>query len=339
MGITAAHIAKPGSHTRATRVWPRSFALRAACIVILAFTIVLILPGCGDDTSTGEAQAAPATKGTSSGASSKATGASFKLPKSIRIPQVSSTDSSLIDTAGVNEGYVSAAAVSPSRLKFQVKCGDMVYNYDMPSDGSAMLFPINMGNGSYVFRIMENIEGSNYAELDASSADIQLSSEFEPFLIPNIFCNYNAKSSCVKKAYELAKSDKNQGEVVRDICSFVAENVSYDYDKAEYLAKSSGYIPNPDSTLSEKKGVCFDYAALSAAMLRSLGLPAKVITGFVSPGDLYHSWIMVYVDGTWQTALFSVTPNTWSRCDVTFASAGESAVTGNGTSYTDKYAY
>lgn len=48
---------------------------------------------------------------------------------------------------------------------------------------------------------------------------------------------------------------------------------------------------------------------------------------------------MVYVDGTWQTAQFSVKPNTWSRCDVTFASAGAGSTIGDGTTYTDRYIY
>ena len=76
-----------------------------------------------------------------------------------------------------------------------------------------------------------------------------------------------------------------------------------------------------------------------AAMLRSMGIPAKVVTGYVGEENLYHAWIMVYIDGTWETAVFSVTPNTWSRCDVTFASTGATKYTGSGTSYTDRYTY
>ena len=313
---------------------------RVALAFVLSCTLLAILPGCGSADSSSSAQAAPApAKKSAPKKSSDASGAAYKLPAEVKVPKTTSSSAPLIDVDGVDDGYVCAAAQSSSRLKFQVKCGDAAYNYDMPNDGTPALFPVNMGSGSYGFRIMENVEGSSYAELEAAYLDVDLKSEFAPFLVPNIFCSYNTKSKCVAKARDLVKSSENEGEVVREVCTFVAKAITYDYDKAEVLAKSSGYIPDPDSTLAEGKGVCFDYAALTAAMLRSLGMPTKVITGYVSPDDLYHAWIMVYINGTWESVLFSVKPNTWSRCDVTFASAGVSSVTGNGTTYTDRYTY
>ena len=315
---------------------------RLVRVFVLALLLAAVLPGCGGSGgSSTPAEAAPAKAAPKASAQEeKASGASFALPAEVRVPKMRvTTDPTTIDTSGVNSGYVGAAARSSSRLKFQVACGEMAYNYDLPSDGTPVLFPVNMGNGDYAFRIMENIEGSTYAELDAAYVSVKLSSEFDPYLIPNIYCSYTADSACVAKAREICAKATNEGEAVREVCNFVAAHVSYDYDKAETLAKSSGYIPNPDETLSTKKGVCFDFAALSAAMLRSLGLPTKVMTGYVSPSNLYHSWIMVYADGTWQSAQFSVKPNQWSRCDVTFASAGAGSVTGDGTTYTDRYAY
>ena len=320
---------------------------RLLCATLAIYVLLLVLPGCGgsDGSTSAPTQAEAATAKKKPKASSttsdggKATGAAYTMPDEVTVPTMESTTSSAIDTSGVASGYVGAAAQSPCRLKFQVRCGEMTYNYDMPNDGSPAFFPLNMGNGSYAFRIMENIEGSDYAELDAVYTDVSLSSEFAPFIVPNIFCNYTGKSDCVKQARSVAGKASNEGEVVRDVCTYVANTVSYDYDKAKQLAQSTGYIPNPDATLKSKTGICFDYASLTAAMLRSLGMPTKVITGYVSPNDLYHAWIMVYADGTWQTALFSIKPNTWSRCDVTFASAGESDVTGSGTTYTDRYTY
>ena len=48
---------------------------------------------------------------------------------------------------------------------------------------------------------------------------------------------------------------------------------------------------------------------------------------------------MVKIDGTWQSARFSVSPNTWSRIDLTFAATGGGANVGDGESYTDRYVY
>lgn len=313
------------------RATPAHRACAAALSLVLAF-----LPACGGggEVVTSTAEAKPKS------AASDATGAAFTLPAEVRVPTMEDSGAeTTIDSSHVAQGYVGVSAHSESRLKFQVKCGEMAYNYDLPNDGTPSFFPVNMGNGEYALRIMENIEGSNYAELDSDYVNVSLASEFDPFLVPNVFCNYNAQSACVAKARELMQKATNQGEAVREICLFVAGNVTYDYDKAEKLAKGTGYIPLPDATLKEKKGICFDFASLAAAMLRSVGLPAQVVTGYVSPNDLYHAWVMVYVDGTWQTAQFSVSPKTWSRCDVTFASAGSGSFVGDGTTYTDRYTY
>ena len=239
----------------------------------------------------------------------------------------------------VDEGYVTAQAASAARLKFQVKAGEQTYNYDLPNDGTQTVYPINMGNGSYSFRIMQNTSGSNYVELFESSADVNLDSEFVPFLMPNMFCDYAADSKCDDKARDLTSQATNQGQVVKSVCEFVAGNVTYDNAKAQKLAKSSGYVPDPDDTLQSGTGICFDYASLSAAMLRSMGIPTRVMTGYVGKDQLYHAWIMVYVDGTWHTAVFKVDPKTWSRCDVTFASTGATQYVGDASAYTDKYMY
>ena len=271
-------------------------------------------------------------------AEAEPTGASFEPPDKLALPVVSA-DGDQIDVEHVSDGYVVVHYVSDTRLKFQVSKDDMVYNYDFPEDGTPTVFPVNMGDGTYLFRIMKNTSGNDYVEVDSVQVDVSLVSEYAPFIIPNQYCNYDDSSACVAKARELTSDATNQAEALRCICDYVMDNVVYDSAKAEKLSVVNGYIPDPDETLATGEGVCFDYASLGAAMLRSLGFPTKIITGYVTPGDLYHAWIMVYVDGTWKTGEFSVNPDTWSRVDLTFAASGSTEFTGDGTSYTERYVY
>ena len=62
-----------------------------------------------------------------------------------------------------------------------------------------------------------------------------------------------------------------------------------------------GYIPNIDSVLSEQKGICYDYAAVLASLLREAGLPAKLVMGYREDMDAYHAWNQVLADGRWIT--------------------------------------
>lgn len=249
-----------------------------------------------------------------------------------------------IDSSHLAEGYVGARATASSRCKFQVICGEMSYNYDLPEDGSPIVVPLNMGDGSYTFRIMQNTSGTNYVELAGITADVALENQFIPFERPNLFCNYSSDSPSVEKARQLASSCANEGDVVRAVYDWMTAAISYDNAKAEQLATTTGYVPNPDDTLASGTGICFDYASLAAAMFRSLGVPCQIITGYVSPNDIYHAWNMIYINGEWISAHITVEQNRWCRVDLTFAATalqngGSTATVGDGTSYTDRYVY
>jgi transglutaminase-like putative cysteine protease len=243
----------------------------------------------------------------------------------------------LYNTVEKRQEWLDCAVQGAEFLKRYGHDGNYNWYFAIDREGRPLVEPYNIF--SYTFAVMRNTGGSNYVETASTTADVQLVNEFAPFSQPNIFCDYNESSACVAKARELLADTDNQGAAVRDICLFVAQNVSYDYDKAERLAGMTGYVPDADETLASGQGICFDYACLTAAMLRSAGLPAQVVTGYVSPDNLYHAWVMVHVDGTWRYAQFSVSPNTWSRCDVTFASTGGGETVGDGTTYTDRYVY
>lgn len=245
----------------------------------------------------------------------------------------------LIDASHASDGYVGVSATSSARLKLQVVSGQASCNFDIPQDGTAIICPLSFGNGAYTFRVMQNTSGNNYVELYSTSADVTLSSEFAPFVRPNVYCNYTSSSACVAKARDLVKDASNQAEALEDVCTWIVDNVTYDDAKAAQLKDATGYVPNPDSTLASGTGVCFDYASLGAAMLRSQGIPTRIVTGNVSPNNIYHAWIMVNIDGTWKSAQFSVKANTWSRVDLTFAASGDNANVGDGKDYTDRYVY
>lgn len=280
------------------------------------------------------------------GGGESTSGASFDPPAQVVTSPFSpdgatSSHGASIDTSHVAQGYVAAAATDSNRLKLEVSSGDTKYYYDLPGDGTPIAAPLTLGSGSYLFRVMRNTTQNQYVEICAARADVLLESDFAPYLRPSVYCDYGPDSACVAKAQELAQGASNQGEAVRAICEYVVQNVSYDYDKARQLANATGYVPNPDETLASGKGICFDYASLGAAMLRSQGIPTQIVTGNVAPDDIYHAWIMVNIDGTWKSAQFSVDQNTWSRVDLTFAATAgdDQSLVGDGNTYTERYVY
>ena len=244
-----------------------------------------------------------------------------------------------IDTSSVSEGYVAVSATSSSRLKFQVLKGDATYNYDLSSDGTPSIFPLQCGDGTYTFRVMENIVDKKYAELYTTSCDVSLESGFAPFLRPSDYVRFSDDSKCVRKASELAASSQDDLELIGKVYQFVTSNVKYDKEKATSV--KAGYLPDPDTTMVTGMGICFDYASLAGAMLRSQGIPTKEIFGYVSPNDVYHAWNMFYTEKTgWVVASFEVKGTGWNRLDLTFAAGGApSSFVGDGSNYSDLYTY
>ena len=243
------------------------------------------------------------------------------------------------DVSAAEYGYIGVSAESDKRLKCLVVCGDETYIYDLPGDGTPSIFPLTCGDGDYSVRIMENVSGTKYAEKAALPFTVKLKSEFAPFIRPSAYVNYTKESECVKIAEGLAVKAKDENDVVLAVYDFICGAIRYDRDKANSV--QSGYVSDPDETLRTGKGICLDYAALAAAMLRSQGIPTKMIFGHVSPGDVYHAWNMFYTEKTgWVTVSFVTGSDGWTRMDATFAAGGASAeYIGDGSNYADLYIY
>ena len=244
-----------------------------------------------------------------------------------------------IDLSACHLGYVAVSAKSKKRMKFQVIHNKTTYTYDIQSDGTPSIFPLQTGDGEYTFRAMENTGGSKYAKALVLSHQVKLDDPFQPFLRPSDYSNFGPDSRCVRKAAELAEGAVNDEEVVMSIYDFIGDSIRYDYVKAATV--QSGYLPDPDDTLKTRKGICFDYAALAAAMLRSRGIPCKLVFGYVGKGKLYHAWNMFYTEETgWVTVGFKVNSRDWTRIDLTFIANGQNeSFTGDGSNYADLYYY
>jgi hypothetical protein len=143
---------------------------------------------------------------------------------------------------------------------------------------------------------------------------------------------------------------------VKDLASTVTDNTSNAYDKAvavqKYLngfkynkdAKSPSRLGDETSVFlfEQKEGVCTDFATAMVIMLRSLGIPARLATGYVSGeineetgsyivrGRDYHAWPEVYFpDFGW--IVFEPTPGSIVETDISSSN--------NDNSYFNPYPY
>ena len=252
-----------------------------------------------------------------------------------------------VDASNLADGYVSVKYTGGKDVRIKVritKSGTTdYYDYNLNNKGTAETFPLTEGDGEYTIGVYENTTGTKYASAYSCTVTLALTSEFSPYLYPNQYVNFSDSSKVVAKAAELIKAAgaKTDLEKVTAVYHYVVNNISYDYDLAATVAP--GYLPDVDKVLESGKGICFDYAAVMAAMLRSQNIPCKLVVGFA--GKVYHAWINVYIEGVgWVDQLIYFDGKTWSLMDPTFVSSGKNdpavlKYVGDGTNSSQKYAY
>lgn len=316
-----------------TRV-KRSAEYLIICLLICA--VFVILTACGG----GDGGAEPSAE---SGAAAEESGEKYEVPKfkgaSFHEDEAEGNDEVLVDTSRSSKGFFGLHCTSDKKIKVQVFKDDDVYTYDVVT-GKDQIYPFQLGDGSYTIKVMKNIADTKYSELYATSVDVSLDNEFEPFLRPNQYAEYTEDSDCVKRAAELAAQAGDSNEFITNVFDYVCKSIKYDKKKAETV--QSGYIPDPDETMETGKGICIDYASLAASMLRSQGIPTKIIFGYVGEdGELYHAWNMYYTkESGWVTVEFEVNEGEWNRLDLTFSANGtDSQFIGDGSNYMDVFQF
>lgn len=248
-----------------------------------------------------------------------------------------------IDISNKTQGYV-AVRYTGSAPKISVEVigkDEKVYKYFLKKTKQPTYFPLTSGNGTYQIAVYENIAGDEYSVLMMDSFEVKFENKFLPFLYPNQYVNFSKDTKAVKKAEELAKGTKEGLEIVKNVYNYVIHNVVYDEYKAETV--QSGYLPVVDETLETKKGICFDYAALMTAMLRSQGIPTKLDIGY--SGDVYHAWISTWLEEKgWVDNVIEFDGKSWKLMDPTLASNSENEedlkdYIGEGEHYVLQYSY
>jgi hypothetical protein len=108
-------------------------------------------------------------------------------------------------------------------------------------------------------------------------------------------------------AKSVVKPDAKVADNVEAVYHYVIDKLTYNNDKIKFNVRQGAAkaLANPSNA------VCLEYADLMIAMLRSQGIPARMVVGYAYAGSLkaspavadsLHSWVEAYVPGIgWMT--------------------------------------
>lgn len=251
------------------------------------------------------------------------------------------SDSLVLDFSNADQGYFTGILSSEdTKINIQVIGPDEItYKYFLEVPDVTTTFPLTAGDGEYLILAFEHVGDDQYISLFNYALDVELENEFLPFLYPNQYVNFSESSEAVALAASLSEEAATDLEALELIYTYVTGHITYDDEKAATV--ETGYLPDIDETLDTGTGICFDYAALTAAMLRSLSIPARLEIGYSS--DVRHAWIDVYIESMgWVEQAIEFNGAEWKLMDPTFASAAGSSeliqdYIGDGSNYTLQY--
>ena len=255
---------------------------------------------------------------------------------------VFSADTTVLDYSNCTSGYISVDYKGKTRLKMLLKNGSSQFDYDIYPAKGAQYFTLAQGSGTYTAEVYEMLDNGKFIKLFGEQFKAKIADEINMFTYKNQFVNFESSSACVAKASEVCAGCKTNIEKIAAVFGYVTDNISY--DKALAASVTSGYIPDPDKVLSKKKGICFDYASLVAAMLRSQGVPTRLVIGYASP-NIYHAWNEVYTpEKGWIAAEIVLDGKGFRRIDATFYASASNKQTfaeyiAKSGNYSDVYVY
>lgn len=201
-----------------------------------------------------------------------------------------------VDASNTAQGYVMVRhAPSDKKLKMRITRGSDNYTYDLRDDDTYETFALPFGSGKYKLQVFKQVSGNRYSNEASLSFTAEIADESLPYLYPNQYVYYTAQSAAVQKGQELCAGLSTDADKLKAIHKYVVAAILYDYVRAATV--QTGYLPVIDNVLAEGKGICFDYAALTACMLRTQGIPTKLEIGYAD--KTYHAWNSVLIDGQW----------------------------------------
>lgn len=201
-----------------------------------------------------------------------------------------------VDCSNMSQGYIMVKGQKSSkRLKIQIATAGVKLNYDLNGDGEYEAFPLQFGSGKYQISLYENASGKKYAKEGTVKLSVKMPDELSCFLYPNQYVSYDENTPCVKYTQEeLCKGMKDKEEIYETVCNYVKTHFVYDFIKS--VTVKPGQLPEIDECWENKRGICQDLSAVTCAMLRSQGIPARLMIGTVG-ANTYHAWVLAVVNG------------------------------------------
>lgn len=178
--------------------------------------------------------------------------------------------------------------------------GNRVYSYSVDEPHTEMVIHTRA-----TVVTQDTQQGANRPKLPLSEQiemlhDDQFQNRYIEFLLPTSYTDITPEL--------LEFSAQHPFDEQQDMYLWTRQLSSTIYDQFTYDPEATNVDTTVKSALKLKRGVCQDYAHLMIAACRSVGLPARYVSGYHFVGDLQggnadfeqasHAWVETHIPGT-----------------------------------------
>ena len=163
--------------------------------------------------------------------------------------------------------------------------GEHTITYDIINPLGVLPLPIYSNDGysqkviavdEFSKRIVVSAQLSPFSSLAPFPLPSDSLGDINPSYLTQEKARQSQDQAVVSLARSLAEGSTRQVEVVEKVLNWIAEHLSYDYS----LKLPSDAV----STMKQRRGACVGYTNLAISLLRSLGIPARGVHGYLPPG-------------------------------------------------------
>ena len=208
------------------------------------------------------------------------------------IPQ--NTPEHLFVLDNVEDGCFGFICFQNHKTKIRVQKDGITYIYDYVNFGELTNYPLQLSSGEYEISLLRHIVFNRYRVAQRLVVEFK-GCDLKVYLNETQYFETNEKLERIfDEIFAGAEADMEKFNRAYD---YILNNIVYDHEKAKNVKPP--YVPNPYKTITNKSGICFDYASLLATMLRYVDVPTRLVKGYSNHVNSYHAWNEVYIDGEW----------------------------------------
>ena len=167
--------------------------------------------------------------------------------------------------------------------------------YTCQADANTHL-PVNE-NGTYEVRVLKHKVDNKYSRVFSKQVVVE---NCKGYMGSSEVVDFEENQKFLQSdAIQKVLSNKEDYQIAQAAFKYLDKNWKYNYERAKTV--KSWYVPNTDVNAVDKSGICYDYAAAYASIMREAGIQCKVIFGYVQTktGSVYHAWNEVNLYGEW----------------------------------------